>query len=990
MADNIQATFEEDFIDWDKNISTKWQEYWEKRGLHTPKPLEKKKKLYITAAYPYPNAPLHLGHGRTYLIPDVIARYYRMKGYNVLYPMAFHYTGTPILTMSESIAKEDPKVLKELVEIHGVPRDDIDKLKTPIGIASYFREWARKTMRDYMLSIDWSREFTTIDPEYKAFITWQFEKLREKGFVVQGTHPVGWCPVHESPVGMHDTKNDVEPEIQDFTLIFFRDENGIIFPAATLRPETVYGVTNMWINPHSEYVVAEVEGKKMVLSEKAAFKMKFQKDNVKILDRVEATELLGKRVFNPLTGKWVPILPSSFVDPDTGTGVVMSVPAHAPYDYAALKEIISDESYKKYHVTRNELEPIPLIIIKGYSDTPAAYIVEKMGVKSVNEREKLDKATKEIYLKEHAQGIMRKDIHLHIEADKLGNEEKELLEKLMGRPVKEVRKKLIAWMRSKGLADVFYEISNKPVYCRCGTEIVVKVLKNQWFIDYENPQWKETVKKAIETTTEIVPQEYKPWFYYTIDWLKKRACARTRGLGTPLPWDKDWIIESLSDSTLYMAFYTVIAQIRKRGIKSSQLKKEFWDYVFLGEGDSDRVSETTGISKEALEKIREEFEYWYPLDNRHSGKDLVPNHLTFMLFNHTAIFPQEKWPKRIVVNGHIMIEGRKMSKSLGNFIPLHKAIDTVGPNTLRLAMMLSAEIGKDSNYTRELVSATRSLLKRIATLFYRYPNYNEADRTSSDTEAAAEKWLKSKISRRIRETTDAIESYRLRAAALNAFTFIEQDISRYLTLGGKMSSTTLQKILDIWARLMAPFTPGFAEELWHILYPETEASVFEEPWPSPDDIGASPKDEAMVAYIESLQRDIESILEASKRKPTKIQVIVASKTKEKLLEKVISEVIKGKGSREIIRVSMKYLGKSKRAYESSKALYEFLVSLPKTVIKFMAENGFNEKEALAVYKPIIEKTVGVSIEVMDEEKAGEEVLSRRKPLPLKPALNFVF
>ena len=140
-----------------KSIAEKWRKQWEDEGLYKAEPLEGKPKFYLTAAYPYPNAPLHIGHARTYTIPDVIARYKRMRGYNVLFPMAFHYTGTPIISMSEAIAKGDKELIDLYTKLYGIPQKDIEKLKTPLGMANYFREMAREDLKNLLLAIDWRR-----------------------------------------------------------------------------------------------------------------------------------------------------------------------------------------------------------------------------------------------------------------------------------------------------------------------------------------------------------------------------------------------------------------------------------------------------------------------------------------------------------------------------------------------------------------------------------------------------------------------------------------------------------------------------------------------------------------------------------------------------------------------------------------------------------------------------------------------------------------
>lgn len=110
------------------------------------------------------------------------------------------------------------------------------------------------------------------------------------------------------------------------------------------------------------------------------------------------------------------------------------------------------------------------------------------------------------------------------------------------------------------------------------------------------------------------------------------------------------------------------SQVGPAGVTPAQLNDHFWDYIFLGIA---APAGTVSVPQETLDRLKKEVDYWYPLDLRVSGKDLVPNHLTFFLYNHTAIFPKEKWPKGIRANGHILRNGVKMSKSEGNFITIH-------------------------------------------------------------------------------------------------------------------------------------------------------------------------------------------------------------------------------------------------------------------------------------------------------------------------------
>lgn len=157
-------------------------------------------------------------------------------------------------------------------------------------------------------------------------------------------------------------------------------------------------------------------------------------------------------------------------------------------------------------------------------------------------------------------------------------------------------------------------------------------------------------------------------FEDAIGWLKQWGCSRSFGLGTKIPFDEQYLVESLSDSTIYNAYYTISHYLQGdmegsiRGeldIGSDEISIEDWNYIFL----NGPHSETSKIPKDKLEVMRESFRYWYPLDFRTSGKDLIKNHLTMSLYNHAVIWDGEDMiPKGMFANGWIMVDGEKMSK----------------------------------------------------------------------------------------------------------------------------------------------------------------------------------------------------------------------------------------------------------------------------------------------------------------------------------------
>ncbi|MCP8318224.1 MAG: leucine--tRNA ligase [Candidatus Methylarchaceae archaeon HK01B] len=947
-------------IDWSR-IREKWRRVWEESHIFEADVDLKKDKYFLTVAYPYPNSPQHIGHGRTYTLADVHARYMRMCGKNALLPMAFHYTGTPILAMSKRLAEGDKELIDTFTNIYKVPMNEIKEFKDPLRIARYFHEEIKEGMKEMGYSIDWRREFTTIDPQYSRFIEWQFKKLYEKGYVVQGSHPVGWCPKDGSPVGQHDTIGDVEPEIGEFIIIkFFLD--GYILPAATLRPETVFGVTNIWLNPDVEYVKARVDGEDWIASKECLRKILYLNRKVEEIEGVRGAELIGKWAENPLTGLKVPILPASFVDPKNATGVVMSVPGHAPYDYQALKDLKKrSEKLALYNIDSEFLDsivPISIIEIEGYSDLPALDVIEKMGIESQDDP-KLEEATAEVYSREFHSGRMKANT---IEYAGL----------LVSIAKERVKEDLIQSLKG----DTFYEILNRPVICRCGTECIVKIFENQWFINYGDEFWKELAEECLENM-KIVPDDLLFEFKYTIGWLKQKACARKSGLGTRLPWDKEWIIESLSDSVIYMAYYTISKYIKFHDISPDQLTDDFFDYVFLGKGDSRELEKITKIDGVLLKKIREEFIYFYPLDSRHSGRDLIPNHLTFFIFNHAAIFPKDLWPKQIVVNGSVLMEGKKMSKSFGNIIPLRQAIRIYGADTSRLAVLSTAELLQDADFSPILARSLNGRLER----FYDFAmNVIGLKSGSENIEfSREERWLISKLQKTIRAATKAMDELRVREAINYVLYELDQDLQWYLKRSTMEDSSKNKKeaisnvlkiLLNTKVRLLAPFTPYICEEIWEKMGKEGLASVAD--WPTYDEKKVDEEAEEMEEMIMKTLEDTSNIIKVTKIKPNRIFYYTSAEWKWEVYLKALEIFETG-----ILEIGglMKKLMEDTKMKKMGKELYRFVQRIYDEVLKIPPDlrekrlriRIIDELSALRDATDFLEKEMGAKVEVYSEE-----------------------
>lgn len=932
-----------------KTIGKKWQKKWEEEKAFEAD-ISKEKKFFLTFPYPYVNGAPHIGHSYTFLRVDAYARFKRMQGYNVLFPQGFHATGEPILGVVERLKKNDP-VQIETFRQFGASTSNINRFRNDPKYVVDF--WVKRWMEDLKicgLSIDWRRWFvtTTLTPQYSRFVEWQYNTLKKKGYVVQGTHPVIWCPHDQSPTGDHDRlKGEGESPIE-FTILKFKFKDMYIC-AATLRPETVFGQTNIWVNPDVEYVIVSVDDKeKWIVSKECAMKLADQLKSVKKVGSIKGKDMIGQYCTAPMIDKDIIILPSKFCDPGIGTGLVTSVPSHAPFDWQALVDLKKNprelEAYGVDPEVINKLEPISIIKVEGFGEHPAKEVVRKLGVKDQEDFEKLKEALRIIYKKEHHTGVM-----------------KENCGKYSGMPVEEAKISVKEDLAKTGVADFIWE-PTEEVICRCTTKCHVKILENQWFLKYSDEKWKNSVRKYL-AEIKIYPDEARQNFENTIDWLKDKACARRSGLGTPLPWDKSWIVETLSDSTIYMAYYTISRIIKEREVKTEQLTDEVFDYIFLGKGDPASLQKKTGLKKVVIEEMKKEFEYFYPVDFRNSGKDLIQNHLTFYIFQHIAIWPKKYWPAAIGVNGYVNVEGEKMSKSKGNIIPLRELIEQFGPDLVRINMIASNEGMNDADWRVENIKGYMSRLEMIYDL-------------AKDLEKAKEKKIRNidiYLQNSIQEYANlAIENYeniRFRSGLNSVLFNSTNSLKWYLKRVGGIKNANkkiLKECLEIIVKLIAPITPHLSDEIWEMLANKKpmEISLFK---------NVDRSSQELEDYLRLVIDDIEEIKRISQIKPKSVYIFAAEDWKFKIYQKILKNKNKSLNeiTKEIMEGDMKKYGKATVFFIQS--VYKNLNELKPIIAKELQCKIIEESIGF------IEKEVGCKVILADASKSDHPKAKSASP-----------
>jgi leucyl-tRNA synthetase len=970
-------------------IEQKWQRKWAEKDIFKGKIDRSKPKFFLTIPYPYSSGPLHVGHARTYTLGDLFCRFKRQSGNNTLFPMAFHITGTPVLSISAKIEEGDKKnidLYKDYVSIYESDKKEINKIvksfTDPMNVAMYF---ARNMINDFQAmgySLDIHRQFTTGDPEYNKFIEWQYKQLIDQNFVVQGEYPILWCENCQNAVGEDDIHDaDVNKvEVQDFVAIKFAlGEDYIV--AATFRPETIYGATNIWIHPEAKYNRIKINGENWIISAAAVEKLKYQNHEIEILEETVGSDYIGQEAYAPrVPDRPLPILPAPFVDPNHASGVVYSVPAHAPYDYIALKDLQEDptsiDQFEGLAEKVTKLKPIALIKLAGYSEFPAVEICERLEVKNQNDIDKLETATQEIYSAEFYNGIMM-----------------DFTEEFAGQKVEHAKDNVAKTLMKENRVSTFYESSRKAE-CRCGGNIVVAVLPDQYFLDYGNKKWKTKATKALSEMV-ITPEKYRKLFEKTFEWLDRRPCVRKRGLGTEFPLTKGqgWIIESLSDSVIYMAFYTIIHHIRKHKIKPEQLIPEIFDFVFLKKGSEINLSKKSGINSKILNDMQNEFHYWYPNDFRHTAIAHISNHLSFAIFHHVAVFPQKFWLKCFSLNELLIREGEKMSKSSGNVIPIAHLPKKYSVDVTRSYLIGAGSADTVLNWTDEGINTLVTRFRKFWSVVNEIADYPLSKSFTVKKASFITRAFVSACETHLQEALNQIENYNGRDFVTYSFHLMLNEIEFYLKSASgvpkKEMQTALRYILDPWIVVLSPMIPHVCEEINEKLGNTEFCSLRNMPeFVFSEEATNLP---LQTAYVKSVIDDIQSIIDLKRNSPKKIIIYVAPDWKQELY-KEISNILGGESFN-----MGKIMGKIKsdpRFTKKMNIIAKELKSVRGDAKIFRKEYIGTEMEFEAIngYKKYLNEHFDASIEVFTSETPDivDPINKASKAQPTKPALYMEF
>lgn len=1011
------------------------------------------------------NGTLHAGHSFTVSKVEFTAGFSRMQGKRVLFPLGFHCTGMPIKACADKLTddvrkfgqnfehyvdeeseiapaptqaetKEDitkftskkgksaSKVVKmkyqfQIMRALGIKNEEIHKFADADHWLEHFPPLCKQDLNDFGARIDWRRSMVTTDanPYYDSFVRWQMNRLKDLNKIQYGVRYTIYSPKDGQPCMDHDRTEGEGVAPQDYTAVKLKVKDwapkaaeiikeklprdaSVYFVPATLRPETMYGQTCCFVGPKIKYGIFKAsDSEYYVVTKRAAWNMAFQgtffkrdsfpRDANELPAEVElmGSDMVGTIVDAPLSvhEQGIRILPMESVLPTKGTGVVACVPSDSPDDYATVLDLMKKADYYGIKKEWAELEILPIIQTPSYGNITAKHLVEKMKINSPKDVKQLAEAKDLAYKEGYYKGTM-------------------LIGDFKGEKVDEAKPKVKAALIKDGFAFDYAE-PNGHVVSRSGDECVTAYL-GQWFLNYgeNDPEWRDSVMGHVKKDLMTYATETQNGFEKNLEWLNRWACARTYGLGSKLPWDPKFLVESLSDSTIYMAYYAVSYLLhgdifgKEPGVLSirpQQMTDEVWDYIFCRIPFNESISRSANISHTDLDTMRREFQYWYPLDMNSSGKDLIPNHLTFFLYVHLALFPHEYWPRSVRANGHLLLNGEKMSKSTGNFLTLSEAVKKFGADACRISLADAGDGVEDANFEEAVAS---QIILRLYNLkewceeILRDDTLRSAD---NSTYNFFDKLFLNEMHTLVHEAYAhyAATDYKVALkSVLYDFTSC-RDFYREATIASSipMHAGLVRRYIELQALLIAPIAPHWADYIYQeVLHHKTSIQIAL--WPEVPT--ADPSLTAAREYVRATSSSITSAEAAQlkrmgkgkvtlydPKRPKKLRIFYAANYPSwqdeyielvrqnfdaaslKVDQKIVNESIKTKGGKEM-----------KRAMPFAQSLNKRLMNGEKADEVFQRKLAFNEEEVLGFMVAGLRKTTGCkNVDVVKVE--GEEAPS---------------
>ena len=787
-----------------QGIEFKWQEAWDKNQVFKAEDLSKKPKFYLLFEFPYASgAGLHVGHCRSFIALDVVARKKRMEGFNVLFPIGWDSFGLP----TENYAIK--------TGIH------------PAAATQQNTENFKKQLKFLGFSFDWSREINTSDPVYYKWTQWIFVQLFKKGLAYKAKIPINWCP--SCKIGLANEEviagncercgtKVVQKEREQWMLKITKyadrlleDLEKVDYPERvklaqkewigksegwvikfkiknakgktdneveifTTRIDTLFGVTFLVLAPeHSaiEKLKTQISNIKAVEQYIGSAQMKAAKNN-QGKDARSGIELRGVTAINPANNREIPVFLADYVSSQYGTGAIMGVPCHdqRDFDFAKQKNLPFVEVIEPYQAHKTLPQKAPWIVSGGQFES--AYEGEGFLINS-----------------ERFDGLPSFAARVRIG---------EWLQKKIGKIAeKATYYKLRDWIFSRQL---YWGEPIPMVYCK-------------------NCNWVPLKESDLPLELPDI-KEYKP----------------TDEGDSPLAKIKGWV-NAICPKCGAVARRETDVMPNWAGSNWYYLAFAFWHK--LGTQNSKRKTQKENI----FEQYEKEIAYWLPVDWYNGGMEHATLHLLYSRFIYKFLWDIEAVPKLLgpepykkrTSHGIILGEGSvKMSKSKGNVIDPLEIAKEFGVDTLRIYQMFMGPYEQMIPWDTKSVKGARRFLEKI---------WNVAEKNIEHLKDKTALSIEKALHRTIKKITEDIDNLKFNTAISSLMEFCNswKDSGSYLN----------KKDFGVFLKILSPFAPHISEALWEKAGFEGLCAV--QLWPKYNKVLAQPESTMLILQVNGKMRD---------------------------------------------------------------------------------------------------------------------------------------
>ena len=920
-----------------EEIEKKWQKKWEKDKIFEVKVDQKKKKYYVLEMYPYPSGKLHMGHLRNYTIGDCYARFKRMNGFNVIYPMGYDSFGMP----AENAAID-----------HGINPE----------------EWTEKNIDTMMnqqkrigLSYDWTREIYSHNPNFYKWDQWFFLQMLEKNLAYKQESYVNWCPKCATVIANEQAQggkcwrcNSVvdqkfltqwflkirdyaEELLQGLDIVDWPDKVKIMqrnwigksegtiikFPIVgekrtvdifTTRPDTLYGVTFMVFAPEHPWVREWVTGTEYeedfkMLYEEVMHQDKFERTDIEIKKK---GLFIGKHAINPINKEEVPIYIGNFVIYEYGAGAVMAVPGHDQRDF---------EFAKEYNI------PIK-IVIQPYdyeiNETKMTRAYESDGVLANSEefngmenRSAINAITKKL----------NQDDMGHVTINYKLRDWGISRQRYWGCPIP------IIYCKKCGMVPVPY--NNLPVFLPKDVSFdgVGNPLEtSKSFVNTKCPKCGNDAKRETDTMDTFVDSS---WYFF--------AFCDPPSVEAKIPYNKD-IVNYWGNVDQYIG-----------GIEHAIMHLIYARFFT-------KVTRDLG-----LHKFDEPFQSLLTQGMINKVHPFCPNCNVFLMEADL-----DKMKCKICGNTDLIQKSVKMSKSYGNTVDPGEIIEKYGADAARFFILFGASPSSGLEWSEEGVDYAYRFIKNTFILVSEPPEIIREELNVRDT------LVQYYLNKTIKEFTENMKDLAIRNAVNNIIQFTSE-LGKYKNEG--VNKEIYKDCLEKLILLLHPIAPHMTEEIWENFGKKGYLSLAG--WPSYNKDLLSEESDFKWKLMNSILEDINNIRIIVKKENIKsISLIIADSWKLKFyntLMKILEETIK---QGEIMKQLMKDNEFKKHSAQIGKIVSIISRNIGKYPKYTLSSN--EEYQFFDEIKPIIEKKYSCKVNITFEGDSKEQKASQA--LPGKPAI----